>query len=91
VGRRRLRGVDLRHLGLRQGRLPGGPRRALGAEAQRDADLAFDLGRELGIVGQELLGVVAALAEPRLAVGEERAGFLDQAVLHAEVEQAALA
>ena len=50
----------------------------------------LDLVCDLGVLGQELLGVVAALAEPQLPVGEERARLLDQVVLEPEVDQAAL-
>ena len=46
---------------------------------------------DLGVLGQELLGVVAPLAEPGLAVGEEGARLLDDVVLDAEVEQLAFA
>src|SRR5215207_1964866 len=53
-------------------------------------DLALELGRQLRVVAEELLGVVAALAEPGLAVGEERARLLDQVVLECYVEKAAL-
>ena len=86
--------------GLRLGRRPrrrAPPHRRQARPAPRGAcrsqlleDLRLDLGRDLGVLGEELFGVVAALAEPRLAVGEERARFLDQVVLDAEVEQAAL-
>ena len=63
----------------------GGPLDAEGLE-----QLRLDLAGGLGVLGQVLLGVVAALAEPQLAVGEERARLLDQVVLQREVEQAAL-
>src|SRR5882757_4997127 len=39
-------------------------------DPQRRADLGFDLERQFRVVGQELFGVVAPLAEPGLAVGE---------------------
>src|SRR5689334_4165395 len=66
-------------------------RRRTALEAQRGADLAFDLRRQLRVVLEELLGVVAALSEPGLTVGEEGARFLHQVLLHAEVQQASLA
>src|SRR4051794_18332233 len=60
-------------------------------DAESGADLSFDLRRELLVLGEELLGVVASLAEPGLAVGEEGAGLRDEVVLDAEVEQLSLA
>src|SRR3954451_3588996 len=58
--------------------------------AERLVDLALDLRRHLRVLAQVALGVVASLAEPLVAVGEERPRLLDDVVLHAEVEQAAL-
>src|SRR6201999_4047011 len=49
--------------------------RHLPVDPEGGADLAFNLRRQLRVVGQELLGVVAALAEAGLAIGEERARF----------------
>src|SRR5919108_2045366 len=49
--------------------------RRLGAD--RLVDLALDLLRDLRVLAQVALRVVAPLAEPLLAVGEERAGLLD--------------
>src|SRR5262245_56919832 len=63
----------------------------LGPDAQRRADLGFDLAGDLRVLDQELLGVVSPLPEPQLAVGEERSRLLHQVVLDAEVEQLALA
>src|SRR5215203_2483265 len=42
------------------------------ADPELLADLPLDLGGELRVVAQELLGVVASLPEPGFAVGEER-------------------
>ena len=53
------------------------------------ADGLLDLGRDLGMVAQELLGVLAALADPLRLVGEPGAGLLDHAGLDAEVDQLA--
>src|SRR4051794_7663149 len=61
-----------------------------GIKPKSGADLSFDLSRQLRVVLEELLGVVAALSKPGLAVGEERARFLDQILLDAEVEKPAL-
>ena len=71
-------------------------RRGLGrgdlvADAECRPDLGLDLAGDLGVLGQELLGVVAALAETRLAVGEEGARLADDVVLDAEVQQLAFA
>src|SRR3954454_17355893 len=67
-----------------------GRRRRSGIKPKSSADLSFDLSRQLRIVLEELLGVVAALPQAGLAVGEERARFLDQILLDAEVEKSAL-
>src|SRR6476619_1695170 len=72
-------------------RRPGLLSDVLGADAQGGADLGLELARDLRVLGEELFGVVAPLTEAGLAVGEERARFLHQVVLDAEVEQAALA
>src|SRR6476660_2384808 len=45
---------------------------AVGADPELLVHLPLELRGQLRVVAQELLGVVAALAEPRLAVGEER-------------------
>src|SRR3954467_12105711 len=66
----------------------GRAREALDSECL--VELRLDLGGGLGVLGQELLGVVAPLTETQLAVGEERARLLDDVVLEPEVEQAAL-
>src|SRR5215510_9301551 len=63
----------------------------LRVEPERRPDLGLDLGGDLGIVGEELFGVVPTLPEPGFAVGEERARLLDEVVLDPEVEQGALA
>src|SRR5260221_12222489 len=61
-----------------------------GAEdADGAADLPFDLSEEVGVLFDELLGVLAALAEADVAVGEPGAGFLDDLVLEADVDQLA--
>src|SRR4051795_1206459 len=59
-------------------------------DAERLVDLALDLLRHLRVLAQVALGVVAALAEPLVAVGEERARLLDDVVLQAQIEQTAL-
>ena len=61
------------------------------ADAERLVDLALDLLGHLGMLVQVALGVVAALAEPLAAVGEERAGLGDDRVLDPEVQDAARA
>src|SRR4051812_7988268 len=61
---------------------------------RRDADdlvdLGFELVGDLGVLAQEALCVVAPLAQPGVAVGEERAGLRDQVVLQCQVQDAAL-
>src|SRR5215212_6410791 len=86
----RRRGVVALHLaGL--GRRHGRQGRRRGLRPERLVDLALDLGGDLGVLTQVALHVVTALAHPLVAVGEERARLLDDAVLDAEVEDAALA
>src|SRR5215208_3512986 len=93
----RLRVDRLRGGGLRGGDV--GDRRAVLVALDRlhevlaDAEHLVDLG--LALLGDLLVlvevrrGVVAALAEPLVAVGEERARLGDDAVLEPEVEDAA--
>ena len=40
------------------------------ADAEDFADLAFDLGHQIGIVSEELLGVLAALTDAHISVRE---------------------
>src|SRR5512141_1447556 len=66
---------------------------ALGAErgqAHRLAHLPLDLGRDVGVLGEELAGVLAALAELVALVGEPRAALADDLHVDADVEEAAL-
>jgi hypothetical protein len=51
--------------------------------------LVLDGEGHVRVVLQELLGVLAPLPDPFIAVGEPGAGFLDHAGLHAEIEQLA--
>src|SRR5262249_21830562 len=76
-----LRGRRIRRIGRR---------RSGALDHEGLVELRLDLRRELGVLGQVLLGVVAALAEAQLAVGEERARLLDDVVVEREVEQASL-
>ena len=55
------------------------------------ADALVDLGHELGVLGQEVLDVLTALAELLTLVGEPGARLLDEAELHTDVEQRSLA
>src|SRR5688500_20137583 len=74
----------------RRGRLTAFDHGQLGAaDAEETADLAFDLGEEVGVFLDEVLGVLAALAEAHVAVGEPGAGLLDDLVLDADVDQLA--
>src|SRR5205814_181667 len=52
------------------------------------ADLPLDLVADLGILAEEVLGVLPPLADPRLAEGEEGARLADDRQLDAQVEQA---
>src|SRR5258708_40144213 len=55
------------------------------------ADLGLDLLRHLGIVLEEVAGVVLALADAVPAVAVPGAGFLDQLVEHAQFYDLAFA
>src|SRR5205814_1113451 len=55
---------------------------------ERGVDLAFDLLGDLYVLVEERLGVVAALAEALVSVGEERPGLCHDVVLDPEVDQA---
>src|SRR3954447_8316731 len=59
------------------------------ADAERFLVLALDPLRDLLVLVEEGLGVVAPLAEPLVAVGEERARLGDDVVLDPQVEDAA--
>src|SRR5436190_5365450 len=59
------------------------------ADAERLADLRFDLRGEVAVLVQEPFGVFAALADADVPVGEPRARLLDDAVLEADVDQLA--
>src|SRR5207244_3826301 len=59
------------------------------ADAEGPADLSFDLGAEVGVLLDEELRVLAALAEAHVAVGEPGAGLLDDLVLQTDVDQLA--
>ena len=67
----------------------GGDGAELG-KSEADADLVLDVVAQLGVLAQELLGGLAALAEPLLAVRVPGAGLADDALLDAQVEDAAL-
>ncbi len=71
-------------------RLPVGAGGPAGGRAVGD-DLGRDLVGQRGVVAEVLLDVLAALAEPEVAVVEPRAGLLDQLVDDGQVEQVGLA
>src|SRR5215218_6879047 len=60
------------------------------ADAQLGLDLLLDLAGQLGVVAEEVAGVLAALAELVAVVGEPGPRLLDQADVHADIQQAAL-
>src|SRR5205085_3940314 len=88
---------SLRPTGLRRLRRRGRHRRLAAfdhrqlraADAEGAADLAFDLAGQVGVLLDEELGIFAALTEAHVAVGEPRAGLLDDLVLEADVDQLA--
>src|SRR5215217_2542433 len=51
------------------------------------ADLALDLGRNLGIVLQEALGVLATLAEALAVIREPSARLFDHVGLHPKIDE----
>src|SRR5690606_36742103 len=61
------------------------------ADAQLRLDLRLDLGRDVFVLEQEVAGVLLALPELLAVVRVPRAGLLDDAVLDAEVDEAAFA
>src|SRR5215207_10463875 len=60
------------------------------ADAELGLDLLLDLAGQLGVVAEEVAGVLASLAELVAVVGEPGPRLLDEADVHADVEQAAL-
>src|SRR5215203_4237117 len=60
------------------------------ADAELGLDLLLDLAGELGVVAEEVAGVLATLAELVAVVGEPGPRLLDEADVHADVEQAPL-
>src|SRR5690606_9620850 len=79
-------GIDLELLGLTVGGLLD-----VIAEAHLGADPLGDLDHDLGVVGQELLGVLPALAELLAFVGVPGARLLHDLVVDADIEHTALA
>src|SRR5512133_3812925 len=60
------------------------------ADAQLGLDLLLDLAGQLGVVAEEVAGVLASLAALVAVVGEPGPRLLDEADVHADVEQAPL-
>ena len=75
----RLRAVSL--VSVNAGRPPGIPGGVVpaGLEARRQQHLVTDLDHDLGVLDEECLGVLPALAELFTLVGEPGAGLLDDA------------
>src|SRR5262245_39311241 len=84
--RRRARGLPPRRRGCRARR---GPRRGDGDLGL--ADPRGDLREEVGVLLEEEPGLVAPLADLRVAEGEPGAGALDDAGREAEVDDVPLA
>src|SRR6476660_4649883 len=63
--------------------------RFLARHPQLAADAVLDGGIDLGVVLEELLRVLAPLAEPLAAVREPCAALLDDALVDGEIEQIA--
>src|SRR5690606_24866678 len=83
---KRLRGLSVEALVAAAGRAGAG-RDAACAECL--AHLRLDLEGQVGALAEELLRVLAALAEPHIAVREPRARLVDDVVLDAEIDQQA--
>src|SRR5688572_6560679 len=60
-----------------------------GGQVERGAQLRVELVGEVGVVAQELFGILASLAEPDFAVVEPGAALLYQLLLDAEVDELA--
>src|ERR671930_477192 len=58
-------------------------------DPERLVDLVLDLLGDLDVLVEERLGVVAALTEALVAVGEERARLRDHVALDAEIDETA--
>src|SRR5712692_3711634 len=61
----------------------------LASHAQLTADAVVDRLVDFGVLLQELLGVLPALAEPLASVREPRAALFDDALLDAQIQQVA--
>src|ERR671912_1799292 len=77
-------------LGRVRVRLGGGGGDGREADAELGLDLLLDLAGQLGVVAEEVAGVLAALAELGALVGEPGPRLLDQADVHADIQQAPL-
>src|SRR5918994_6790748 len=77
-------------LGRVRVRLGGGGGDGREADAELGLDLLLDLAGELGVVAEEVAGVLAALAELVAVVGEPGPRLLDEADVHTDIEQAPL-
>src|SRR5438093_1451329 len=58
-------------------------------ETELAAHAVFDRPRDVGIVAQELFGVLASLAKPLSAVREPRAALFDDPLVDADVDEIA--
>src|SRR5271170_3941199 len=77
-------------LGAVDGRWPGSWRSVIGPrQAERLAQLAIELGAHVGVVLQELPGVLAPLADPLTLVAVPGTTLLDQVLRRAEIKQVA--
>src|SRR5690606_25845130 len=75
----------------RSGRAGIGRTRGQRGDVQHFADLVFDLVGQIGVLAQELAGVVLALTDLFALVGIPGAGLVDDLVGHAQVDDLAFA
>src|SRR5262245_28355845 len=61
-----------------------------GADTHLFLDLLLDLGGHVGVLEQEVAGVLLALAQLLALVGEPRTGLADEALLDTHVDERAL-
>src|SRR5271169_2836172 len=94
LGKSTWHGCDSRTLSLRRSLPRRGHRlrrRRSGNQPQRLAHFRVELGHGVFVVFEELPGVFAALADAFTFIAEPRAGFLENIIVHRDIEQVAFA